>query len=130
MQFTLNLITLLVGTAAAVSSAVSSAPSSTPASSTATPPPSATLNPEDYSCIIANRGCNWEKTEYGYGADYCGSSPYEPFQVLDTGDIVMAVAQNGTAEDGCYDQTTAGCCEALKEESCRRGYRYLQCYAS
>ncbi|KAL4925298.1 uncharacterized protein BDV17DRAFT_294527 [Aspergillus undulatus] len=114
MQFTLSLLALLAGSAAAQFSS-----SATPSSS-AVPSPSATLNPEDYDCIIADRGCSWNKSEYGYDSDYCGSSPYQPFQVLDTGDIVLAVAKNGTAADGCLDQTTVACCSALQESACAR----------
>ncbi|KAL5337609.1 hypothetical protein BJX70DRAFT_227400 [Aspergillus crustosus] len=128
MRFTLNILALLASTAAAAP-ATSGTPSSTPSSTpTSTPSPSATINPDDFSCIIANRGCNWEKSDYTYGADHCGSSVYQPFQVLDEGSIVLAVAQNGTAEDGCVDQTTEACCRALQDESCRRGERWLQCY--
>ncbi|KAL4961076.1 uncharacterized protein BDV14DRAFT_129417 [Aspergillus stella-maris] len=122
MQFSLSLLAILAGSAAAQFSS-----SATPSPSSSAAVPSATLNPEDYDCIIADRGCTWEKTEYGYGSDYCGSAPYEPFQVLNTGDIVVAVAKNGTAADGCLDQTTGTCCKALAEDPCNRGEKYLQC---
>ncbi|BCR85427.1 uncharacterized protein ACHE_20885S [Aspergillus chevalieri] len=35
-------------------------------------PSSPALNHDDYDCIYQNRGCDWTKSEYGYGSDYCG----------------------------------------------------------
>ncbi|KAJ0423273.1 hypothetical protein BJY00DRAFT_59752 [Aspergillus carlsbadensis] len=127
MRFTLNLVALMLASMAAAQE--TSSTSTPPPTGTATASPSATLNPDDFSCIVAGRGCDWTASEYGYGSDYCGSSPFEPFHVLSDGNIVLAVAQNGTIEDGCYNQTTIACCEALNENPCRRGEKYLECYS-
>lgn len=129
MHFNLALITAaLAGAATAMPGASSSSAhvSGTPSSSSMAMP-SKTPNPADHDCIIANRGCDWTKSVYGYGSDYCGSSPYKPFQQLSDGGIVLAVAKNGGFEDGCLNQTTFECCKALSKDPCSRGEKYLEC---
>ncbi|ODM19044.1 hypothetical protein SI65_05661 [Aspergillus cristatus] len=125
----------LLGNLLPLSPAPSPTPSLTPSSfgtpsSSATPSASASspaLNPDDYDCIYQNRGCDWTKSEYGYGSDYCGHSPFKPGQTLSDGNVIVAVAPNGTSE-ACTMYASHACCKALDESPCRRGEKYLECY--
>ncbi|KAI9929488.1 hypothetical protein ASPWEDRAFT_41302 [Aspergillus wentii DTO 134E9] len=116
----------------------SASPSSTPSSSAsvspsssasisayATPSSTPSLNPDEYDCILNNQQCSWHKSEFGYGSDYCGSSPYRAGQKLSSGNTIVAVEKSGESQD-CVRKAGVACCKAF-ETACRRGEKYLEC---
>lgn len=130
MQFKLATIAILASMASAKPFASSSASPSSSASisSTATPSPSATpssVNPDDFDCVYRGRGCDWTKSEYGYGSDYCGSSPFKAGQKLSDGGVVLAVSKDGSGD--CASKAGKKCCQVLADQPCKHGEKYLQC---
>ncbi|KAJ5823727.1 hypothetical protein N7447_006067 [Penicillium robsamsonii] len=139
MQYKLASISLLAGMASAIPS---SSPSPTPASLSpsfssmasisAVPSVSAPIasntpgvvNPKDYDCVYRGWGCDWRKSEYGYGSDYCGLSPFEAGQQLKRSKVV-AVSKDGSGD--CASKAGNMCCQVLAKEPCRRGEKYLEC---
>ncbi|EYE98172.1 uncharacterized protein EURHEDRAFT_272144 [Aspergillus ruber CBS 135680] len=117
----------LLGGLLPLSPAPAPSPSSTPFLTPSSSASSSALNPDDYDCIYQNRGCDWTKSKYGYGNDYCGVSPFKPGQTLSDGNVIMAVASNGTSE-ACTKSASHACCKALDESPCTRGEKYLECY--
>lgn len=101
-------------------------PSSTGSSITRSSSPAA-LNPADYDCVYRGMGCHWTKSEFGYGNDYCGHSPYKAGQKLKNS-VIVAVSKDGSGD--CWDQAGPKCCQALAESACKRGEKYLECYKS
>ncbi|KAJ5856051.1 uncharacterized protein N7529_009995 [Penicillium soppii] len=133
MQFKLVSISLM---AAVASAQLSTSPSSSPSlsssiSSTATPSstssaaPSASVNAADFDCVYRGWGCDWKKSEYGYGADYCGSSPFKAGQQLSDGSQIVAVSKDGSGD--CASKAGDKCCQVLAAEPCKRGEKYLEC---
>lgn len=86
----------------------------------------AALNPNDYDCIYHGRGCDWTKSEYGYGSNYCGSSPYQAGQKLSDGGVILAVSKDGSGD--CAAKAGAQCCKVLADQPCKYGEKYLECY--
>lgn len=153
MQFTIPSITLMLAIVASAQLITSPSPSSTtPTSASSTPTKvasipffaassistpatsstsataassSAALNPKDYDCVYRGLGCNWVKSEYGYGADYCGSSPFKAGQQLSDGSKILAVSKDGSGD--CASQAGEKCCKNLAEHPCKRGEKYLEC---
>ncbi|KAJ5374464.1 hypothetical protein N7517_006470 [Penicillium concentricum] len=82
------------------------------------------VNPEDYDCVYRGWGCDWRKSEYGYGSDYCGLSPFEAGQQLSSSKVV-AVSKDGSGD--CASKAGSKCCQVLAKEPCRRGEKYLEC---
>lgn len=92
-------------TSAPYSSALSSRVSTTPsqswssvAAAGSSQAASGNLNPDDFDCVYENYGCDWTKSEYGYGADYCGSSPYKAGHKLSDGGVILAVSKDGSGD--------------------------------
>lgn len=90
-------------------------------------PPHPPSNPMTTTASTKNRGCDWTKSGYGYGSDYCGYSSFKPGQTLSDGNVIVAVAPNGTSE-ACTKYVNHACCKALDESPCRRGEKHLECY--
>ena len=83
------------------------------------------VNPEDYDCVYRGWGCDWIKSEYGYGSDYCGVSPFKAGQQLSDGNRIVAVSSNGSGD--CASKAGAQCCKVLADSPCKRGEKYLEC---
>jgi hypothetical protein len=145
MQYKLASISLLMAsvvTAKFTSSPIPSShsvtvtPSSTPVSSTTSIPSSTPVaipshtpgpeNPEDFDCVYRGWGCNWTKSEYGYGSEYCGSSPFTAGQQLSDGNHIVAVSKDGSGD--CASKAGNKCCQVLAETPCKYGEKYLECY--
>ncbi|KAF3392543.1 hypothetical protein F1880_008717 [Penicillium rolfsii] len=86
----------------------------------------AALNSSEYDCVYQGRGCDWTKSEYGYGSDYCGSSPYQAGQRLSDGSLILAVSKDGSRD--CASKAGAQCCKVLADNPCKYGEKYLECY--
>jgi hypothetical protein len=132
MQFKLVSVFLMTAVAAAqLSTSPSPSPSSSSIASTSIPSstssaaPSASVNPDDFDCVYRGWGCDWKKSEYGHGADYCGSSPFKSGQQLSDGSQIVAVSKDGSGE--CTSKAGAKCCQVLSDEPCKRGEKYLEC---
>ena len=128
MQFKLATILLASMASAKLTTSPSPSPSSSIAvSSTASPSSSATpsINPDDYDCVYRGLGCDWKKTEYGYGDDYCGSTSFKSGQKLSDGSLILAVSKDGSGD--CASQASAKCCQVLADAPCKRGEKYLEC---
>jgi hypothetical protein len=87
---------------------------------------SAAAAASEYDCIYQGRGCDWTKSEYGYGSNYCGSSPYQPGQQLSDGSVILAVSKDGSGD--CASKAGAQCCKVLADNPCKYGEKYLECY--
>ncbi|CAI7618513.1 unnamed protein product [Penicillium pancosmium] len=118
----------IIPTSAPYSSALSSRVSTTPsqswssiAAAGSSQAASGELNPDDFDCIYKNYGCDWTKSEYGYGADYCGSSPYKAGQKLSDGGVILAVSKDGGGD--CESKAGSQCCTVLANDPCKRDNR-------
>ncbi|GLI78817.1 hypothetical protein PoHVEF18_007138 [Penicillium ochrochloron] len=109
-----------------VASRVSQIPSASLSSIYAASSSAAALNTSEYDCIYQGRGCDWTKTEYGYGSDYCGSSPYQAGQQLSDGSVILAVSKDGSGD--CASKAGSQCCKVLADDPCKYGEKYLECY--
>ncbi|OQE42995.1 hypothetical protein PENCOP_c003G08179 [Penicillium coprophilum] len=81
-------------------------------------------NSETYDCVYRGWGCDWKKSEYGYGSDYCGHSPFKAGQQLSSSKVV-AVSKDGSGD--CASKVGKKCCQVLANEPCMRGEKYLEC---
>ncbi|KAJ5122487.1 hypothetical protein N7448_003621 [Penicillium atrosanguineum] len=97
-------------------SAISAADSSAAASA---------VNTDDYDCVYRGWGCDWIKSEYGYGSDYCGSSPFKAGQQLSDGNQIVAVSSDGSGD--CASKAGSKCCKVLADSPCKHGEKYLEC---
>ncbi|KAJ5100581.1 hypothetical protein N7456_006633 [Penicillium angulare] len=84
-----------------------------------------TINTDNYDCVYQNYGCDWRQSEYGYGSDYCGVSPFEAGQQLSDGHVVLAVSKDGSGN--CTLKAGSSCCRLMSESPCKRGEKYLDC---
>ena len=112
---------------ASVKSAISAIPSSSYASIMAAESSAAAqiIHSDEYDCAYQNYGCNWMASDYTYGSDYCGASPFEAGQHLSDGHIVLAVSKDGSGD--CASKAGTQCCNVLAESPCKRGEKYLDC---
>jgi hypothetical protein len=83
------------------------------------------VNAEDYDCVYRGWGCDWIKSEYGYGSDYCGVSPFKAGQQLSDGSQIVAVSSDGSGD--CASKAGSKCCQVLADSPCKRGEKYLEC---
>ncbi|KAJ5160026.1 uncharacterized protein N7482_007030 [Penicillium canariense] len=83
------------------------------------------VNPDDYDCVYHGWGCDWIKSEYGYGNDYCGRSPFKAGQQLSDGSQIVAVSSDGSGD--CSSKAGSTCCKVLADSPCKRGEKYLEC---
>ncbi|CAG8391507.1 unnamed protein product [Penicillium salamii] len=153
MHFTLASISLLLGVATASSSSATFTPvTSAPALPSITLPPTSAvksaisaipsaswssiaaaessaaaqiIHSDEYDCAYKDYGCNWMVSDYTYGADYCGSSPFSAGEHLSEDHIVLAVSKDGKGE--CADKAGSQCCNVLADSPCKRGEKYLDC---
>jgi hypothetical protein len=83
------------------------------------------VNTDDYDCVYRGWGCDWVKSEYGYGNDYCGVSPFKAGKQLSDGNWVVAVSSDGSGD--CASKAGDKCCKLLADSPCKRGEKYLEC---
>ncbi|KAJ5979555.1 hypothetical protein N7481_006853 [Penicillium waksmanii] len=111
----------------AVSSAIKAIPSASYSSIAAaeSAAQASTINTDNYDCVYQIYGCDWKQSEYGYGSDYCGVSPFDAGQQLSDGHVVLAVSKDGSGD--CASKAGNSCCKLMSESPCKRGERYLDC---
>ncbi|KAJ5336735.1 hypothetical protein MYU51_005841 [Penicillium brevicompactum] len=111
----------------AVKSAISAVPSASWSSIAAAESSAAAqiIHSDEYDCAHQDYGCNWVASDYTYGDDYCGSSPFEAGAQLSEDHMVLAVSKDGSGD--CDSKAGSQCCDVLAESPCKRGEKYLEC---